>query len=438
MLLRKDAVSIAVFGILASCGLAAAESTAVSAPALTLDPTTVRADDTGAPSTLLMMGLDKLGAAKPVSSAGFNIYGWIEAGYTANLRNNASNNGASRPGPFTREFGNHFDLNQIALRFERTVDSKKWDVGGLVEANFGTDDNFTTPAVSKKGGFFSGWEFQTPGDQPGEVPHIDITQAYVDVNAPLGNGLKVLAGRFYTITGYESFDPRGNPFYTHSLIYNSEPGENTGVIAFYQLNDQWSFAGGISRGINQNTEDNNAFIDGLFQVIYTPNKQMTLTVNSEVGPQNSADSCHWQYLFNPVAAYQFTDKLKFGAEGIYTYDGGLQGSVPFGGPSHAYGDYYGIAGYAQYAINDYLTANARAVWFHSYVSSSLTGLGNENQYEITGGVTIKPMPKDPIGQNIMIRPEIRYDFAEDHLYPVSPSTSYRDQWTAACDVVFTF
>ena len=184
MLLRKDAVSIAVFGLLASCGLAAADTTAVTAPALSLDPTTVRADDTGAPSTPLMMGLDKIGAAKPIQSAGFNIYGWIEAGYTANLRNNENDNGTTHPGPFTREFGNHFELNQVALRVERQVDSKKWDVGGLIELNFGTDDNFTTPAASKKGDFSSGWELTHIGDTFGANPQLDITQAYVDVNAP--------------------------------------------------------------------------------------------------------------------------------------------------------------------------------------------------------------------------------------------------------------
>ena len=224
------------------------------------------------------------------------------------------------------------------------------------------------------------------------------------------------------------------------MIYNSEPAENTGVFGYYTLNDQWSFMGGVSRGINQNTEDNNgAAVDGLGQVTYTYSKQLSGTLNIEVGPQDNADSSHYQFLVNPIATYQLTDKLKFGGEGIYTYDGGLQGTVPFGGPSHAYGDYSGVAGYVQYAINDYLTLNGRGEWFHTYVSSSATGTGNENQYEFTGGVTIRPMPKDPIGQNFMIRPEIRYDVAEDDIYPVGSSGSaFKDQWTAACDLVFTF
>jgi hypothetical protein len=439
---RKDAVSMAVLGLLASCGLVSAESTAVSTPALSLEPTVVTAQDS-APTTPLMMGLDKIGLAKPIQSAGLQIYGWVEGGYEANLRNNQGSNFdgvITKPGAFTHNFGNHFMLNQVALRVERDVDSKKWDVGGMVEVNFGDDDNYTTPATAKDGTLSSGWELTHvgSGSHPGANPQLDIPQAFVDVNIPVGNGIKVRVGRFYTITGYESFDPRGNPFYTHSLIYGSEPVENTGVMGFYTINDQWSVSGGVSRGINQNTEDNNDSTDGLFQLVWTPNKQLTATLNAEVGPQDNADNSHYQTLINPLATYQLTDKLKLGGEGIYVYDGGLQGNTGAFDPAlrheSAYGDYYGVAGYISYAINDYLTANGRAEWFHSYLSTS-----NENQYEFTGGVTIKPLPKDPIGQNLSIRPEIRYDVAEDSIYPVGDGAhSYKDQWSAGADVIFTF
>jgi hypothetical protein len=390
-----------------------------------------------------MLGLDKLHLAQPLQSTGINIYGWIEAGYDANLRNNmgSTQSRITRPLGFTQEMGNHFALNQVALRIERLVDSKKWDVGGLVEANFGTDNTFTTPARDSKGGNTAGWEFQTPGDNPGEVPHLDITQAYIDVNAPVGNGLKVRLGRFYTITGYESFDPRGNPFYSHSYIFNNEPLVNTGILAFYQLNDQWSLAGGLSRGINQNTEDDNGAIDGLAQITYTLSKQWQFTANFEVGPQNSADTSHYDFLFNPIAVFQATEKLKLAAEGLYDYDGGFNGFAP-AGLSHAYGDNYGFALYAQYACCDYVAANLRAEWMHTYAGVPFPldapTIASSNAWEITAGLTIHPMPKDPIGQNLMIRPEIRYDFSEDHDYATGPVNNYKDMWSVGADIVFSF
>ncbi|HUO09126.1 MAG TPA: outer membrane beta-barrel protein [Phycisphaerae bacterium] len=437
---RKDAVSMAVLGLLASCGLVSAESTAVSTPVLSLEPTVVTAQDSSAATTPLMMGLEKAGVAKPIESEGLQIYGWIEGGYEANLRNNEGSHLSgpiTKPGIFTSDYGNHFVLNQVALRVERDVDLKKWDVGGMVELNFGVDDNFTTPATAKDGSHSSGWELTHIGDNTIANPQLDVPQAFVDFAIPVGNGIKVRVGRFYTLTGYESFDPRGNPFYTHSLIYGTEPTENTGVLGFYQINDQWLIVGGMSRGINQNTEDNNDGTDTIGQVVFTPNKQWTFTGNWEIGPQDNADNSHYQTLLNPIASWQMTDQLKFGGEGIYIYDGGLQGNTGYNGATRnesAYGDVYGAAGYAQYAINDYLIANLRVEWLHTYTSPS-----NENQYEITGGVTIKPMPKDPIGKNLMIRPEIRYDVAEDHLYPVGTgANSYKDQWSAGADVIFTF
>ncbi len=447
---RKDAVTLAVVGLLASCGLAMADSTGISAPTLSLDPTVITAQDASAPSGLLMQGLDKVGAAKPLQNLGINVYGWVEGGYTANLRNNAGSHPNSgfitRPAGFGMEIGNHVELNQIAIRIEKVVDSKKFDVGGLIEANFGTDDNFTTPAASRDGGHSSGWEFQTPGDNPGEVPHIDFTQAYVSVNVPIGNGLKINAGRFYAVLGYEAFDPRGNPFYSHSMIYNVEPLLNTGVMAYYTLNDQWSFAGGITRGFNQNIEDNNSALDGIVQAAYTPNKQWSFILNAEVGPQNSGDSSHYDTMLDPIVSYQMTDKLKLAAEGIYQYDGGLNGSAA-AGVTHAYGDNYGIASYVSYALNDYMTLNGRAEWLHSYTAAGVVnnptgGVPSLNIFEITAGVTITPLPKDPICLNLSIRPEIRYDFsdASDPLFAVGsgPSAAYRDQWTVGADVIFKF
>jgi len=449
MLHRKDAVSMAVIGLLASCGVAMADggvAAQLKTPALSLDPTVVTAQDSGAPNTLLMMGLDKIGVAKPIQSVGINIYGWIEAGYDANLRNNAGSNAntgvITRPYGFTEEFGNHFTLNQLAVRIEKIVDPKKWDVGGLIEANFGTDDNFTTPALSNNGTNSSGWEFQTPGNNPGEVPHLDFTQAYLDVNAPVGNGVKVRLGRFYTLLGYESFDPRGNPFYTHSYIYNNEPLENTGVLVFYNINDQWSVVGGMSRGINQNTEDDNGSPDGLGQVTFTPNKQWQFMFNWEVGPQDVQDTSHYDVMLNPIVVWQATDALKFAGEGFYEYDGGFNGFAP-DGVTHAYGDNYGIALYGSYAINDYFTANLRAEWMHTYAGVpfplGVPGIPSSNAWEITAGVSIKPLPKDPIGQNLTIRPEIRYEFSEDHDFTVGNGTqTYKDQLSIGADVIFTF
>ncbi len=441
MLYRKDAVSMAVAGLLATCGFAMAD-TQVKTSSLSLDPSVVHADVDAAPSTLLMTGLDKIGAAKPLTNLGINVYGWVEAGYNVNLRQQQGNT-PIRPGPFTQEVGNHAAFNQVTLRVQRLVDSKKWDVGGMVEVLFGTDANYIRS---------NGIEYQTPGDNPGEVPQFEIPQAYVDVNVPVGNGLKVRVGKFVTLLGTETIDPRGNAFYSHSYLFSLIPFTQTGVMGFYQLNDQWSLAGGMTRGWDQATEDDNSSLDVLGQVGYKLNQQVQLYLNYSIGPQNVGDSGHYRTTINPIAIWQVTDKLKLNAEGLYTYDGGYNGSGT--GATHAYGDTYGVALYGSYVINDYVTANARAEWAHGYISefngvsgSSYSGslssyfgstVPTINVIELTLGATIKPMPKDPILQNLMIRPEVRYDASEDHVYPVGSGAVYKDQFSAGVDVIFTF
>src|SRR4051812_37530799 len=105
MFYRKDAVFMAVAGLLASSGYAMAD--AAPKTSLSLDPTVVRAD-AEAPEGLLMMGLDKAGAGKMAKDYKLNIYGWVESGYTYNHRHGGSGRNAPviTPGPFNHEFGN--------------------------------------------------------------------------------------------------------------------------------------------------------------------------------------------------------------------------------------------------------------------------------------------------------------------------------------------
>jgi len=138
MFYRKDAVFMAVAGLLASSGFAMADATPKTS--LSLDPKVISADAT-APDNLLMMGMDKAGAAKTLKDNKLSIYGWVESGYTYNHRHGGSGQNAAviTPGPFNHEFGNHYMLNQVDLRIERQVDPTKFEVGGMVEVMYGSD-----------------------------------------------------------------------------------------------------------------------------------------------------------------------------------------------------------------------------------------------------------------------------------------------------------
>jgi hypothetical protein len=461
--MSRTAVLTAVASLLACSGFALADS-----PKLTLDPTVITAD--AAPSQgLLMQGLDKCGVGKTLADLKLNIYGWVESGYTYDHRHSSYNapsgafpdgvtsNGSTKilPGPFNHEFHNHYMLNQFDLRFERQIDGKTFDVGGMIDLMYGSD----AARIHARGGWGFDGSDRSDNNDPADANAVnnldptwqfDIPQLYVDIGVPVGNGLIVRVGKFYGLMGYEAVDPRGNPFYSHSYLFSATPFTQAGVLASYKFTDQLDAKLGITRGWDIATEDNNGCsIDVIGQINYKLTKQLNLTFNFSTGPENANDSSHYRTVIDPIVYWQVTDALKLGFEALYLYDGGINGNISgfSSGRTHAYGDVWGGALYASYKINDMFTVNGRFEKAHGYLGT-FNGTGftagdtipGVSVYEITLGVTITPMPKDPILKGLVVRPEIRYDFTDstaNKFYPANDNY-YKDQLTFGCDVIFGF
>ena len=131
---------------------------------------------------------------------------------------------------------------------------------------------------------------------------------------------------------------------------------------------------------------------------------------------------------------------------FYLYDGGINGGAH---DTHHYGDVFGDSVYAAYKVNDMLTINGRFEKTHvnlrSFAAMDAPFLAAPiSLYEVTLGVTITPLPKDPCLKGLSIRPEIRYDFTDSSrgafIAPPSSngSTGFKDQLTFAADVIFAF
>jgi len=427
---HRYAILSAVAGLLASSGLAMADG-------LTIDPAVASADD-AASKGLLMQGLDKVGAGKTMDDLKLTLDGWVQSGYTYDHRHgSASASQGIRPGPFNNEVGDHYTLNQVVLRLIKDVDTKKFDIGGQIEVMYGADSHVLHPY----GGFgFDGQDKSDDTDPNGNRPQyqFDIPQAYVTINLPVGdNGLQLMVGKFATLIGYESYEAINTPFYSHSWIFNAEPFTHVGVLANYQVNDQFGAKLGVTRGWDMATEDNNGSIDVIGQFSYAATKELNLAFNYSVGPENTDDSGHYRVALNPIIRWQATTELSFALEGLYVFDGGWNASAEETVNHHAYGDGWGAALYTGYKINDMFTINGRlekahgSAWYSTAVSV----------YEITLGTTITPMPKDQYLKGLSIRPEIRYDFTdstENKFFQGGTGNFYKDQLTFACDVIFAF
>ena len=120
-----------------------------------------------------------------------------------------------------------FNLNVVKLSLNKPLDEGNWAAGYNVDLLFGPDANIYAGTA-------------------GVVNDLAIQQAYVNLRAPVGNGLDFKMGVFAEILGYETFDSYRNPNYSRSYGWAMEPLQHTGLLASYQVNEIVGLSAGIA------------------------------------------------------------------------------------------------------------------------------------------------------------------------------------------------
>jgi hypothetical protein len=98
-----------------------------------------------------------------------------------------------------------------------------------------------------------------------------------------------------------------------------------------------------------------------------------------------------------------------------------------------------VALYGGWALNNMFTANGRLEWYRD--NDGATTGQNANYYSVTGGLTITPIPNDPIFQWLKVRPELRYDYADQAVFSgggTFTGNGNHDQFVGAIDVIMSF
>jgi hypothetical protein len=126
---------------------------------------------------------------------------------------------------------NKINLDVVKLSLEKPLDEGDWSAGYKVDLLFGPDANVYNTASSPLG--------ENSSD-------FGIKQAYITLQAPVGNDLIAKVGVFDTIIGYEVFESGNNPNYSRSYAYYIEPTEHTGLLLSYALTDWLSLSAGIA------------------------------------------------------------------------------------------------------------------------------------------------------------------------------------------------
>ncbi len=369
----------------------------------------------------------------------------VEGGITVNT---LSPNNNRNFGMLFNDLSNRPILNGITGTISRDIDPKATttDFGFKLQALYGSDARIIHTL-----GVFD----QLIHDRN----QIDIVEADVSVHFPdlFANGLDLKAGIFPTPLGVEVIDPKANPFYSHSYIFNyGLPYKHTGALATAHVSDLLDLYLGADTGTNTfvayGAGDNNNRPGGIFGFgLNFLDGKLTVLALSHVGPEDSklntpfANSAMRYY--NDVAiVWKTTDKLTLTAEFNYVKEDGFRAEG------------YGAAAYASYALNDQLTLNGRGeIWrdnsnffvstpanYRDYVASERGTLANlitarspTTYSELTAGVTYKLQGLPEKISTAMIRPEIRYDRSLNGTTPFGDG-QHQGRWTFAADIVLGF
>jgi len=433
---------------------------------------TAQAKDLGESTGLLDAAGLNINETSFMKNYGLTFGGWINAGVTYN---------AARPdnnfnGPVT--FGDRNgepQLNQFYMYLQRAVatEGDSFDFGGRFDFLFGSDSIFTqaygVPAFEVASGRpleRNHWDLNLLRTQT-RFYDIALPQAYLEAYVPIGNGLDIKAGHFYTPIGYEVVTAPDNFFYSKPYTFQyGEPFTHTGLLGTYAIDKNWSVLGGAVTGSATGGWDGGwdrqlGNWAGLAGGTWTSDdKASSLYVSGTYGAISEKNSHSWG-LYSIVGKHNITDQLHL----VMQHDHGYANNVLTSRGTRDT-EWYGVNTYLFYDIQDNLSAGIRGEWFRDHdgfrvcspgrVSAGINhdrqgnlvneaanpavygcSWGPSNYYAVTAGVTWKPL------KWLNVRPNVRYDWVDGS--DTATGGAYRpfgngkqDQFLFSTDVVVTF
>ncbi|MDP9003188.1 MAG: porin [Verrucomicrobiota bacterium] len=375
--------------------------------------------------------------ASPSPESRVKITGFFDTGITVNPSAPQDNQNFGR---LFDDRSNEFVMNQAVITAERALNPKVGlDWGFKLQLLFGTDARY----IHSLG--------LLDHARRGSLYHPDIPEAYLSLYFPIftEGGVDLKLGKFVTLEGAETIDPRTNPFYSHTYIFNfAIPFNHTGALFTLYATKWLNLVAGVTRGVNTSIDDNNdapAFHGGIG--LHLNEEKFVVSAATHIGPETPHNEDDLRYLNTITTTWKVTDKITSITDLNYTYDEPADAKA------------YGVAQYLIYTINDKVTAKIRGeIWrdakgFYaaqfadphdpirglageSTIDPRTVGGGRTTYGALTIGLDIKPPVPKPLA-GLTIRPELRFDRALNGTHPFNDSND-RDQFTAALDVIVTF
>lgn len=411
---------------------------------------------------------------------GIEAGGLVNAGATYNpSHSTAGYNALVTP----NDRANRFQLNQLNIFLQRAVvtEGRLWDLGFNAYFMFGTDSIFIqafgNPAFDVNSGQAltrGTWDLNLCCNSS-RTYGIALPQAFVEAYAPIGNGLNVKVGHFYSPIGYETVPSVENFFYSFSYAMDyGEPFTHTGVLTNYNFDKNVVFMSGAITGSGTGGWDGNfnRQMDnwgGIGGITYTSDDKRSSANISGTGSQVSSRNNSFWGIYSVVLKHMITPKTHF----ILVHDHGYADGVLLNNLAHNQiikdAQWYGIATYIYYDLLPDISIGVRGEWFRdrdgfrasspARVAAATNNLGLSyalgpgqtnnststpaDYYAVTVGVNWKPAKRMKVDwkliQQLTIRPNIRYDRV-DALQTASykPFGGHKDQFLFSFDFMFPF
>jgi hypothetical protein len=402
--------------------------------------------------------------------SGVRVGGWINGGATYN----PSNPGNGYNGTVTfADRANRFQLNQFNIYIQRTVvtEGNAFDLGGRFDFMFGTDAIYTQA--------FGVPPFDVNTGEPRDRGHWDLDlccsstrtygialpQAYLEAYVPIGNGINIKAGHFYSPTGYETVPAPDNFFYTHAYTFNNgEPFTHTGLVGNYAINANWSVMAGVITGSATGGWDGGfdkqlGNWGGLGGITWVSNdKRSSINVTGTYSEISTRSTRPWG-MYNVVLQHRITPKTHLVLHHVQGYAGGV---LLNGAPKNV--EWYSLNTHLYYDLLNDLSIGIRGEWFrdrdgfrvfspfrvlaatdnmgHSFAGNFIPISAPSDYYAVTVGMNWKPAKRLKLDwkpmQKLNIRPNIRYDRADGLHQSYRPFDNRKDQVLFSLDATIPF
>jgi Putative beta-barrel porin-2, OmpL-like. bbp2 len=332
------------------------------------------------------------------------LSGYVDTSVVWNTGPNSDETGGSINLPPTTASGGQlqdgFHLNVVDLVLDKPEDESPWASGYHVELQLGPDS--------------------TPGG--------GITQAYITLRTPVGNGIDWKIGVWDTIVGYESLNDPANPNYTRSYAYGLEPTTHTGILGTYKVSDMVTVQAGVadsggSSGVNDFAarESQKAYMGDVS--LTAPDswgwvKGGTLYVGI-INADDTASGAGRTWFYTGVTMPTPMAALKMGGSFDYVdyHDAG--------GANSADDSQYDIAIYSTYQASEKLSLNFRA----EYLNNSQVDFSNAEEFTATAQYSL--------WANVLSRVEFRWDhFESDGAYGANGSN--HNNFMLAANLIYQF